>query len=128
MSFRHPVLGVSALVFALSLAGTAMAQSNSTGNITGDAKAGDTVLIFNPDTGMKREIEMRKDGRYRVRSLPTGNYQVTIKHADGTVGETHGASLRVGTTAFIAADPAPATPSATPAAAAPAQDTPPRQP
>jgi hypothetical protein len=126
MSFRRPVPSLSALVLALSLAGMAMAQSNSTGNITGDAKAGDTVLIFNPDTGMKREIEMHKDGRYRVRSLPTGNYQVTIKHADGSIGETHGASLRVGSTAFIAADPAPA---ATPApAVVPTQETSPQQP
>ena len=68
-------------------------------------------------------------GQYScARSLPTGNYQVTIKHADGTVSETRSASLRVGATAFIPADPAPAATPVPPPAAAPVRETPPRRP
>jgi Carboxypeptidase regulatory-like domain len=91
------------LLLALFLAGTASAQS-SVANISGDAKAGDKVMIFNPETGLKREIEMDKDGRYRARSLPIGNYSVTITHADGSIGKSHAVSLRVGATAFVPAD------------------------
>lgn len=119
--------GVAGLLLAFGLAGTASAQSNSTGNISGDAKAGDTVTIFSPDTGMKREIEVRKDGKFRVRSLPTGNYQVTIKHADGSIGQTRSATLRVGMTAFIAGDK-PANGAAPEAASEPGLETAPGKP
>ncbi len=95
---------LSALLLVFAIGGTAAAQSNSSANITGEAKAGDTVLIFSPDTGMKRELVIQKDGKFRARSLPVGTYQVTIKHADGSVSATRTATLRVGATAYIAAD------------------------
>lgn len=119
--------GLAGLLLALTFAGTAAAQSSSA-NITGDAKAGDTVTIFNPDTGMKREIGVQKDGRFRARSLPTGTYQVTITHADGSISQTHSATLRVGATAFIPADDSAATATLTPSPASPERKNSPDQP
>lgn len=99
------------LVFGF--AGTVQAQASSA-NISGDAVAGDTVTAINADTGLTREIEVKKDGKYRMRSLPLGTYIVTIKHADGTFSPSSTVTLRVGATAFIPAAKPDTTPPPTP--------------
>lgn len=85
---RH-LLRLSALSVALgvSLAGTALAQSNITGSIFGQvgAKQGDTVLIQNTDTGFTRSTTVDASGRYRFSSLPVGNYKVTLQNHGATV-------------------------------------------
>lgn len=99
------------LVFGL--ASTVQAQA-SNGNISGDAVAGDTVIAINADTGLQREIQVKKDGKYRMRALPLGTYVVTIKHADGTFGPSSTVTLRVGATAFIPGAKPDTTPPPTP--------------
>lgn len=72
-----------ALALGAWVSGSAFAQA-SEGAIVGVAKAGDTVLIRGSDTGFKREIKIEKDGKYQVRRVPTGYYDVSVTHADGT--------------------------------------------
>ena len=88
------------LALGLLLAGTAQAQS-SVAHITGKAKAGETVLIKNVDTGFEREVPVKPDGRYQMRNLPVGTFAVTVKHADGTTDAPKLVSLRVGVTARV---------------------------
>jgi len=84
----------TALSVALGMcfAGSALAQSNSTGNIEGNTKAGATVVIENAATGFRREVTADADGHYAARNLPIGNYKVT---ADGKSSE---ARVQVGGT------------------------------
>jgi hypothetical protein len=84
----------TALSVALGMcfAGSALAQSNSTGNIEGDTKAGATVVIENPATGFRREVTADANGHYAARNLPIGTYKVT---ADG---KTSDARVQVGGT------------------------------
>ncbi|WP_462116230.1 TonB-dependent receptor [Lysobacter xanthus] len=74
----------SALTVALGMcfASPVMAQ-NAGGNVFGQAAAGSTVVIENPETGFRREITVSSDGAFRVTALQPGNYRVTVKGADG---------------------------------------------
>jgi hypothetical protein len=78
--FAHAVL----LAIAATVSTGAMAQSNATGNIFGQAKAGETVLIES-DTGVKRTIAPDSNGRFQALSLPTGNYKVTLQKGGAVV-------------------------------------------
>ena len=89
------------LAFALLFSAGAQAQSNSTGNITGKATAGDVVTIENPKTGFKRTLTVGESGRFRAGALPLGAYVVTLKHADGTVYLSKTAAVRLGLTTKI---------------------------
>lgn len=91
---------ISSLVFGMAAASVAVAQSSS-GNISGEAIAGDTVVIRGPDNGFHRELQIEKDGKYRVGRVPTGDYDVTIQHADGTVEQKPTVTVRVGSTARV---------------------------
>jgi len=77
-------LGLSFGLVSLS----AMAQSNASGAIFGVASAvpGQTVHIVNKDTGFSRDASVDANGRYRVSSLPTGRYTVTLLRDGETVG------------------------------------------
>lgn len=79
--FAHAVL----LAIAATVSTGAMAQSNATGNIYGQAKAGETVVIES-DTGIKRTITPDATGRFQALSLPTGNYKVTLQKGGTMVG------------------------------------------
>jgi hypothetical protein len=75
-----------ALAFAATalIAFGAQAQQSS-GNIAGTAVTGDTVEVKGNGTGFHRELQIEKDGKFQLRSVPLGDYVVTvIKHADGT--------------------------------------------
>ena len=77
-----------ALALGMSLAGTAMAQSNASGVIFGrSAEAGSTIHIENLDTGFARDIGVDADGRYRAASLPVGRYKVIVQK-DGNTRES----------------------------------------
>lgn len=91
---------VATLMLGMVVATGAFAQSSS-GNISGEAAVGDTVVIRGPDNGFHRELEIKKDGKYRVSRVPTGEYHVTVKHADGTIGDTKAILVRVGSTARV---------------------------
>jgi hypothetical protein len=88
------------LALGLLLAGTAAAQS-SVAHISGTAKAGDTVLVQNVDTGFQREVPVKPNGRYGLRNLPTGKFTVTVKHADGTTDAPKLVDLHVGATVRV---------------------------
>ena len=91
---------VSVAILALGASFTVDAQ-HSTGNVMGEAKVGDTVLLQAPEIGVKREISIDRDGRYHVRRLPTGTYVVTVRHADGSSDEPKSVVVRGGTTARV---------------------------
>ncbi|MEO7106907.1 MAG: TonB-dependent receptor [Rhodoferax sp.] len=88
--FAHAVL----LAIAATVSTGAMAQSNATGNIFGQAKAGETVLIES-DTGVKRTISPDSSGRFQALSLPTGNYKVTLQNG-GTVVSSKNVEVLIG--------------------------------
>ncbi|TKR33760.1 carboxypeptidase regulatory-like domain-containing protein [Luteimonas gilva] len=73
----------AALAVGLFFSAGAVAQSSS-GAIIGEAKIGDTITIYGTDNGFKRELKIDEDGKFQVRRVPTGYYDVSIKHADGT--------------------------------------------
>jgi hypothetical protein len=87
-------VGVAA---ALCMAAGANAQRSS-GNISGEAVAGDTVVVEGSNTGFHREVTLKKDGKYRVSSVPTGEYVVTVKHADGTADAAKAVEVHSGVT------------------------------
>ena len=89
-----------ALAAASLFAFGANAQQAS-GNIAGTAVAGDTVEIKGADTGFRRELTIKEDGKYQVRSVPVGAYVVTVKHADGSAETPKGVNVRVGSTVRI---------------------------
>lgn len=89
-----------ATILALSFSFAAGAQSSS-GNIVGEASVGDTVTITGTETGFKREIKIKKDGKYQVRRVPTGDYQVVRVHKDGTIGPAQSIVVRPGGTARV---------------------------
>lgn len=96
---------------------SAMAQ-RADGNIGGVAVAGDQVTAVSVGTGFKREAVADEDGKYHFRSLPTGEYLVTIRRGDATVANVKlfvrpGTTSRVpnqtaNTTASTTSQPAPA--------------------
>ncbi len=77
------IVAASALALGVGASGVVFAQA-SEGAIVGVAKTGDTVLIRGSDTGFKRELKIEKDGKYQVRRVPTGYYDVSVTHADGS--------------------------------------------
>jgi len=99
MKNRNVILS-TAFTVAFALAGTAAAQTSS-GNIMGEGKAGDVVVIENVDTGFVREVKVKDDGRYQMRRLPTGTFHVTVRHADGSADETKTVTLHGGVTARV---------------------------
>jgi hypothetical protein len=67
------------------------------GNIIVDAEAGDAVLVYSPDVGVRKERKIEETGRSQFRRLPVGYYVVTLTKADGKVVET-AITLRAGET------------------------------
>jgi hypothetical protein len=103
--FSAPVKGaLLGMAFALLFSAGAQAQSNSTGNIAGDATAGDLVVITNPKTGFTRKVTVGEQGHYKVKSLPVASYVVTVQHADGTVYLTQPAQVQIGRTSIVKED------------------------
>lgn len=96
---RSPRIALAFLLAAI-LPVAATAQSSS-GNITGDAVTGDTVTISGVDTGFKRELKIDKDGKYQIRRVPTGNYQVIRTRKDGTIDPAQSVVVRPGGTARV---------------------------
>lgn len=89
-----------AIVLAGGLfASQAMAQV-STGNLSGRAAAGEKVSVRNVESGLAREVEVKKDGTFQVRRLPVGTYEVIIHKADGSEQKIM-AAARIGTTTRV---------------------------
>ncbi|WP_213437407.1 MULTISPECIES: carboxypeptidase-like regulatory domain-containing protein [Lysobacteraceae] len=73
----------------------------ASGNIAGTAVTGDTVLVTGTGTGFHRELKIEKDGKYQLRSVPLGEYVVSVTHADGTAETPKGVAVRAGSTARV---------------------------
>lgn len=94
MKTRNTLAFAACMTVALfSLAGNAQSTS---GAIIGEAMNGDTIYVTNTGTGLKREIKISKDGRYQVRNLPAGTYQVIPMHADGSFEPSQQLDVRSG--------------------------------
>jgi hypothetical protein len=89
-----------ALATGLMLASTASAQV-STAAVSGQVAAGDKVTVRGIDNGVTREAQVKDDGRYQLRRLPVGTYDVTVHHADGSPDTTTRVMLRIGITTRI---------------------------
>jgi hypothetical protein len=89
--YVRPCTAALGLALALPVA----AQSTS-GSIVGEARAGDTVVISRGDTGFKREIKLKHDGKFQARQLPSGDYQVILVHADGAIEPVQFVDVRAG--------------------------------
>ena len=91
---------LAGLAAGMLVFGSAVAQQAS-GNLIGDGKTGDTVVVENPQIGFLREITLDKDGRYTLRRMPIGIYTVTVRHADGTSDDGKAIRIQTGTTARV---------------------------
>lgn len=89
-----------AIVLALGIPSIALAQSSG-GGITGEATAGDTVTIQGADTGFHREMQIEKDGKYKLRRVPTGDYTVVVTDKDGNVKMSRTVRVMIGSTARV---------------------------
>ena len=96
----NPKIALAGILLAASLPAAVNAQSSG-GNITGEASRGDTVTITGVDTGFKRELKIEKDGKYQVRRVPTGDYQVVRVRKDGSIDPVQSVTVRVGSTARV---------------------------
>ena len=76
------------------------AQSSS-GNINGEGSNGDTVVVTGIDTGFKREIKLDKAGKFQIRRVPTGSYQVIRVRPDGSIDPAQQLMVRPGGTARV---------------------------
>ncbi|TCV94977.1 carboxypeptidase family protein [Luteibacter rhizovicinus] len=84
---RSRVLKRTALVSALGaclVAGSAFAQS-TVGDVYGTATASQTIQMQNLGSGQTRQVTVGEDGRYRVSSLPVGNYRINVQQNGQTV-------------------------------------------
>jgi len=97
LRLRRRVLAV-ALISGLAGTGGVLAQSNASGAMFGNAPAdsSSTILIENTDNGFSREVAVDSNGRYRISSLPVGNYRVTLKSAGKTVSTRDNVAINVG--------------------------------
>ena len=98
---RTPRIALATALLVVSSLPFAAAAQSSSGNIAGDAVIGDTVTITGVDTGFKRELKIDKDGKYQIRRVPTGNYQVIVVHKDGNIEPVQSVTVRPGGTARV---------------------------
>ncbi len=75
-AMRRTQKSLIALAAGMCLAGTVMAQS-TTGDVTGVAPAGSTVVIKSTSGGLTREVKVTGAGEFRIQSLPAGEYEMT---------------------------------------------------
>ena len=94
-------LVVAGIVLACTSSMTVGAQSTS-GNIAGEASTGDTIIVSNTSTGFRREVVIEKDGKFQVRRVPIGEYQVVHVHKDGKIDPVQTVSIRPDATVRIA--------------------------
>ncbi|MGE8225344.1 MAG: TonB-dependent receptor [Stenotrophomonas sp.] len=87
-TYNTRVLRRTALALVLGTCmGSAFAQSTS-GDIIGNGAASQKVQVRNLTTGNTREVQVGADGRFRISSLPTGEYEVTTVDGGTTVNST----------------------------------------
>jgi hypothetical protein len=86
-----------ALAVGMSIAGAALAQSNSSGSVFGHVDGTGTIHLVNLDTGLVRDIAVDQSGRYRASSLPVGRYKISLVRDGATVDTRDNVQVQVGT-------------------------------
>lgn len=74
---------VASFAIGIAFSASAVAQSSS-GNIIGEGKTGEKIIVQGENNGFHRELEIKKDGKFQILRVPTGDYVVTRIKADGT--------------------------------------------
>ncbi|RUL69210.1 carboxypeptidase-like regulatory domain-containing protein [Dyella choica] len=92
-------VGSAAIAIALGIAcslppSTAHAQSTSS-TIFGQAPAGETITATS-SLGLHRHETVNKKGRYKISSLPTGDYTVTLEKSGQSVDTRSNIALIAG--------------------------------
>ncbi len=103
---RGRLFAAKALLLGAGLlgAGTAFAQSNVDGAISGRTGGAGTVVVENPATGVRKSTTVGTDGSYRIGALPPGSYTVTYTATDGAAPETQDAVVNINTTTSVEFD------------------------
>jgi hypothetical protein len=89
VTYRKNTLGCTGLAVAMAMAmaigmpAPASAQETD-GAIAGTAIAGQTILLRG-DNGIQRKIQFEKTGKFSIRHLPVGTYEVTRTDANGNI-------------------------------------------
>jgi hypothetical protein len=96
---RKTMLKSIVLAMAIGVAGAAAAQSTD-GGITGEAVEGQTIVIRG-DNGIQREIHIEKTGKFSVRHLPIGTYDVLKLDDKGNVLQAQTTTVSVGKTSRV---------------------------
>lgn len=97
---RTRTIVLSLLATVVLAPAIALAQS-PVGALAGVAKDGDVAVIRNVATGFTREIKVGKSGRYQMRNLSPGTFEVTIRHSDGTTEAPKKVDVHLGTTSRV---------------------------
>ena len=100
MAHGKPKSLLFGLALGIGLVSAAQAQSSS-GNIIGNAVAGETIIVRGADTGFHREVTIKEDGKFTIRRIPTGTYTVVKISPDGTWGTAQTLVVQVGSTARV---------------------------
>ena len=95
-------LRITALALALA-AGIALAQS-PVGALAGKGTPGDVAVVTDAKTGFTRKTTIPKSGRYQLRNLPIGGYDVVIRHADGRQDAPRRVAVHIGITVRVPDD------------------------
>ena len=90
-----------ALATAASLFAVNANAQQASGNLMGEAQAGDKIAVTSTTTGFHREITAEEAGKFSIRRLPTGTYIVDVTHADGSKEKPKQIVIQVGTTARL---------------------------
>ena len=77
-----------------------LAQS-PVGALSGKAIPGDVVIVRDPTSGFSKEVKVDESGKYTLRNLKNGTYEVIIRHADGTEDPTRLVAVSIGTTTRV---------------------------
>jgi hypothetical protein len=93
MSDLNPLRHVLSATLLCLLPSLAAAQSTA-GNIAGEAKAGDTIIVKGESNGFKRELKIDSDGQFKMRRVPIGKYDIVFVHQDGKIETTQGIVVR----------------------------------
>lgn len=100
IDFRNALKPVLvAVAIAIGVAGFASAQTTG-GDIAGSAAEGDTIVVKG-NNGFTREIKVSRTGKYKVRHLPVGSYNVIRIDAGGNVVQTQATEVVVGRTSRL---------------------------
>ena len=78
----------------MCLSGAVHAQTTD-GNIVGQAKAGATITLTSPDTGVRREIKAEPNGSFAFPKLPPGRYRLVADGVSRDVTVAGGSDTRV---------------------------------